>query len=98
MHPAKLQHDVTATEQNRCLVVHIAAAITAPEAAQILNEIVMEWEEHTKARALILDLGAVHQMDSSGVGVLMDLERRAEKTGVAFRVCCVQEGPRRLIE
>jgi anti-anti-sigma factor len=98
MHPAKLQGDVTATEQNHCLVVHIAVAITAPEAAQILNEVVMEWEEHTKVRALILDLGDVHQLDSSGVGVLMDLERRAEKDGVLFRVCCLQEGPRRLLE
>lgn len=97
MHSVNVHKDVTALEQNRRLILRIGAPLTAPDAEQIHSAIVSAWEEHPGAEAVILDLTDVSQLDSSGVGVLMELANRAEKAGVPFSICCLQEAPSRLL-
>ncbi|HUB82119.1 MAG TPA: STAS domain-containing protein [Bryobacteraceae bacterium] len=97
MHLANLQKDVTAVEQDRYLLVRVNTSITVSNADQIRNEIVLAWDECPDSRAMILDLDGVPHLDSSGVGVLMELASRAEKAEVPLRVCCLQKGPHALL-
>lgn len=47
---------------------------------------------------LVLDLGAVSFMDSSGVGLVVDEHHRAEREGFELRVVAGSEQVRRLFE
>ena len=98
MHFANLHKDVTTVEQDRYLLVRIDTSITLSNAEQIRKDVVAAWEEHPDAEALILELDGVTQMDSSGVGVLMELASRAEKAGLPLRICGLQKGPRSLLQ
>jgi len=92
------QTEVTILEQNRRLVVRILASLTIGNAAAIRTVVLSEWDESGELEEVILDLGHVQHMDSSGVGVLLELAHRAEKAGIPLRLCCLQESPRRLFD
>jgi anti-sigma B factor antagonist len=47
--------------------------------------------------ALCLDLGGVTFLDSSGLGVLVELRTRARSNGVSFELLNVPSGPARII-
>ncbi|HUO28857.1 MAG TPA: STAS domain-containing protein [Bryobacteraceae bacterium] len=97
MHTANLTGEVTATEQNRRLIVRVGAAMTASKAETIYSAVLSIWSEHPDVEAVFLDLSQVLQIDSSGVGVLMELVNRAERAGVPLAICCLQNAPRRLL-
>jgi len=97
MQTANLPSEVTATEQNKRLVLRIQGGMTAPKSEAIHAGALSAWDEHPAVEAILLDMSEVPQIDSSGVGVLVELANRAEKTGVPMAICCLQNAPRRLL-
>ena len=98
MQPLDQQSEVTVLEQNRRLVVRVGADITIWNSTAIRTAIVSAWEERGDPEGVILDLGDVRHIDSSGVGALLELANRAKKAGIPFSLCRLQETPRRLLE
>jgi anti-sigma B factor antagonist len=92
------QSEVTVLEQNRRLVARITADITIRNSAPIRTAILSAWEERGDPEAVILDLGDVRHIDSSGVGALLELANQAKKAGIPFSLCNLQESPRRLLD
>jgi anti-anti-sigma factor len=97
METANLHKDVTTFEQDGRLVIRVDTPIMASNAGAIVGTILSDIEQAPGLRAIILDLGYVTQMDSSGVGVLVEIQRRAERMGIPLAICSLQEGPRRML-
>lgn len=97
MHTADLHGNVTSREQDGHLVVRVDGVITALTAEETRSGILSAWDNHAAPTALILDLGGVPQMDSSGIGLLMELANRTAKANVPFALCALQEKPARLL-
>jgi anti-anti-sigma factor len=52
----------------------------------------------SSARAVLLDLGAVTMMDSSGLGLLVNAYRRLDHASRALAIACPPGAPRRALE
>ena len=61
----------------------------------ILHKVV---EAQTKARVIVLDLTRVTAIDAHGLGVLLELRRRAESSGIEFRLMNVTSLVGRVLE
>ncbi len=55
-------------------------------------------ETHAENTGLIIDLGEVRYMDSSGVGILLMARSYCEKKNIPLRISSVQEPVRRVLE
>jgi anti-sigma B factor antagonist len=55
-------------------------------------------ETHAENAGLIIDLGGVGYMDSSGVGILLLAKSYCEKKDIPLRIAAVQEPVRRVLE
>jgi len=90
--------EVSILERDRMLVVRVYAGITIRNAAAIHTAVLSAWQASGYLEAVILDLGHVQHMDSTGVGLLLELANRAKKAGISLRLCCLQESPRRFLD
>ncbi len=55
-------------------------------------------ETHADNSGLVIDLGGVMYMDSSGVGILLMARSYCEKKNIPLRITAVQEPVRRVLE
>jgi anti-anti-sigma factor len=90
--------DVAIVEDNEGIVVRVGVSINAINAARIRAAILAAWEKRGNPGRLVLDLGKVNHIDSSGVGILLELAARASRIEVPFFVCGLQDSPHRLLD
>lgn len=64
-------------------------AVTAPEARPVIEETLTDG-----SREIIMDMNQLNLIDSSGVGVIIDLFKRARANGVQCKVTGVRDQPR----
>lgn len=76
--------------ENGTLVVHLRGDVDLRSAPDLHERLLTLLE--SPPQRMIVDLGAVHYMDSSGVGTLVDLKRRLERAG--GRLVLVRPPPR----
>jgi len=88
---------ITILDHSRGLVVRVRNNITVLTSAGLRQEVLSAWEDRGNPPRIVLDLTDVHQIDSSGVGVLMSLSQKAAAAQVPFIVTGLQDGPRRML-
>ncbi len=68
--------------------------------ADVFREQFSDWLEHSEheVRLVVVDLGGVVMMDSSGLGALLGGWRRVSEKGGHLCLACLQERPRLLFE
>src|SRR5947207_13094829 len=90
--------NVDITENRHGLTERVLTDITVRNAEEVCAAVVEEWEAHGKPGRLNLDLRGVQQLDSSGVGALMEIRQRLAQANVRLTLCGLHDGPRRLLE
>ena len=91
------QSAATFLEQDSVLVAQVTGDFTLGNSTAICTAILSAWEESNGLQAVIVDLGEVPHMDSSGVGTLLQLRNRAEDSGVPLILYRLQPSSRRLL-
>jgi anti-anti-sigma factor len=89
--------EIAVLESAGVLVVRMKGDISAGNSVAVSEEIRAAWDDQA-AKVVILDLWEVRRLDSSGMGVLMELASVARKSGVSLALCHLQDSPRRLLE
>ena len=84
-------------DDHRCLEIRVLTDIDVRNAAAIRTGIVSTWEERGR-EPLVLDLAGARHIDSSGVGVLLELFHRTDDAGVALILRGLRDAPRRMLE
>jgi anti-anti-sigma factor len=92
------QSEVTVLDHDPLLVVQVAGDITMGNSLAIGSAILSAWDESDGPHAVIVDLGDVPHMDSSGLGTLLQLRNRAKNSGVPLILCRLQRSSRRLLD
>ena len=90
--------NVAILEDHCGLVIRILTDLTVKNAVRVRDAVLSAWAEQGQPGRIVLDLSGVRHLDSSGVGTLMDLARRAGVAGIPCVLCILQGGPRRLLE
>lgn len=89
--------DISYDQQNGVGVVTFSGVLTG-EAAQSARTSFDSWYRDRQGPDVVLDMGDVAFMDSTGLGVLLTALKRVRDRGGRLRVCRVQEKPRMVIE
>src|SRR5262249_3964721 len=87
-----------ATEHATEVCIPISGDLTVRNAAETVAAATTEWEEHGRPHRVVLDLHAVHRIDSSGVGALMEIRHRLDDAGAQLVLIGLSEGPRRVLD
>lgn len=82
---------------HQTLFVHFTGDLTLAHAAGARNAVRAAWQANPTLAAILVDLQEVRHLDSSGVGALLELTSQAKRAGVPFRLCRLQDSPRRLL-
>jgi len=85
---------VTLSQDERGLIAHIGGDLSILNATEIHRSLLEAWRDEASGRELIVDLAHVRRIDSSGIGVLLELI----SDGVPLSLCNLQTSPRRLLE
>jgi len=90
--------DVAVLEEYPGLVVRMPATVVVENAAAVRTAILDAWERRGTPPSLTLDMSGTRQIDSSGVGLLLDLSHRADREKIPISLCGLRAGPRRVLE
>jgi len=90
--------EISVFETGRGLVVHILTDITFENWFRIRTAVLAACEERGKPGTVILDLGGVYHIDSSGVGALLELAQKAACANVSFILSSLEASPRRVLD
>lgn len=89
-----LQHDAVVEENGRLIVRLDDSNITLVTLTSVRDTLLSCWRDRIAAQGLIVDLSQVRRIDSSGIGLLLELA----SSGIPLRLCCLQDSPRRLLD
>ena len=78
--------------------VHVRHDITMHNSIEVSTEVKRAWEERGRPQRVILDLSGVRRIDSSGVGALMEISERTNRSGARLVLSGLEEAPQRLLE
>lgn len=84
-------------DDHRRLEIRVLTDIDVRNAASIRTGILSNWEDRGK-EPLVLDLAGARHIDSSGVGVLLEVFHRTDDAGVALILRGLRDAPRRMLE
>ena len=90
--------EIDVFETGRSLVMHILTDVTFENSARIRTAVLFAWEARERLGTVILDMGGVHHIDSSGVGVLLELAQKAARANIPFVLCGLEASPRRVLD
>ena len=88
------EHDLTIEQGEHRLVAHLGGNLSIRNAAEVHRVLLDAWRHAASDRELIVDLANTRHIDSSGVGVLLELV----SDGVPLSLCNLQASPRRLLD
>jgi anti-sigma B factor antagonist len=93
--PADQLASVTRHEQDRVIVATVRGEIDVSNAVQIGRELT---EVPNDSLGLVVDLEAVHYLDSTAIALLYELQIRLERRGQSLAVVAPADGaPRRVL-
>ncbi len=87
---------LTCQSQKRILTARLSGEIDHHAARQLMQDLDLAIESRTP-KALVLDLGGVTFMDSSGIAVLLRSWRRMQETGGTMEVVSVPPQPGKVL-
>lgn len=79
-------------------VVRVRGRITAANSGAFRSQVAAAWEMAGGRTGIAVDLGGAGAIDSSGVGALLALSRKAAAAGVPFVLRAVPEALRRTLQ
>lgn len=79
--------ELTANLEDGCLVVTVEAAEVDLTVSEDFKEAVLARYEAGTARDLLLDLGAVHFMDSKAIGAMVSVRKAVAAHGGRMGIC-----------
>jgi len=88
--------DHTVDTKGGITVVRLQGVIDVNEAAALRT--LLERDVDSAARGVLVDLSGVRLIDSSGIGVLVSVHRRAAETGMAFGLAACNDSVGRVFE
>src|ERR1700683_3985901 len=80
------------------LVLRMPVNVTVRNAESIRTAVLAAWREKGNPQKVVVDLSETRHLDSSGVGLLLELSKKAGDEGVAMDLCGLRPGPRRILE
>ena len=98
MHALDEQTEIVFLDSTRTLFVHCTADLTVRNAVAVRDAVRSAWDDTPPTTEVLMDLGEVRHMDSSGVGALLELAYRARQRGVPLALSRLRESPRRLLD
>jgi len=90
--------DILAQEDDRGLVIHIPSSISVMNPEAILSTVLSEWRLAERPKRVVLNLNEATHIDSSGMGILIELVHRAAADDVPLLLCGLQPLPRHILE
>jgi anti-anti-sigma factor len=82
----------------RGLTIHVSHDITVGNAAATSEALLSAWETQCCPFRVTLDLSGVRHLDSTGLGVLMQLRHRLSQSSARLVLTGLTGTPRRLLE
>lgn len=79
-------------------VVSVSGGMTAITAGEFREKFNDWFATTSEAENVVVDLGQVETMDSSGLGAIIASLKRVTEGGGDMRICCLQKKPRLVFE
>ena len=90
--------DIEVVDRKRGLHVRVRNDITVRNSAEVAGGVISAWEAEKRPGQLLLDLQDVQEIDSSGIGALMEIRQKLVDAKSRLVLCALREGPRRTLE
>jgi anti-anti-sigma factor len=92
------QTEIGFLERTGTLFGRFAGDITIFNSDAVRTDIRSAWDERGDVDCVLLDLRDVRHLDSSGVGMLLELASHARESGISLRLCHLRESPHRILD
>ena len=89
--------EINIVRNGACSVVHVEGDIDLKTSPELRGAILDLYEKRGQER-VILDMGRVNYIDSSGVASLVEGLQEAKKRNARFILCALNDAPRHVLE
>jgi len=89
--------EMSAEQTEEGSVVHISTDLTQRNSADISAAVISIMDESLSGSRIVVDLWGAAHIDSSGIGAILEMGRKAQTSGIRFAVCGLPESARRFL-